>query len=283
MIHKDNDDDKAERDTAEYGENGDDANIRNGNWNSTRTINTGELNSAAGEGTTIPEVLGKARMLHILHVLAVFVLEAYTLLWHIVSFQIERLLWGAALLFLASLLGCFEIVRGQATLADVDRTLTFQDIVHIGNRSSRFGTSALNSAESVIYKVVVTGPKRRRIRAFLQKYVFILYSSIGRGLYLCVMGGVAWMHDEILMRILSISFGCLGLWTIVLRCRVPGLDRVFEHHKGWTRHDDEEDGDDSSILTGTSAATRGSIVTWSSITSGASYIGSKSESQHLMT
>lgn len=254
----------------EYGFNSEDPSlIRDGTYDSTHNPNTGELNSALGEGTTIPEVLDRTRILHVLHILAVFILEWNSFFWHVISLQIERVLLAVGLVFLAVLLGCFEAVRGEPTLARS----------HIARHSNiRFGTPVSSgltanglAAGAVVYELVLSG-RRERIRNFLHKYVGILYSCIGRGIYLCVMGGLSWAHNTLLMEILGVSFGILGVWTITLHCRYPGLVKIYKEQKSMKRNVSVGVDDDSSV--------GGSIIAWSSVVS--TVEGSKAEGKPLL-
>jgi len=255
-----------------------------GSWIPSLRPNIGELNSAGGERMTTPQLLLRIRILHVVHILFIYFIVGNSLFWHVLSFQIERIGLEVALVVLATLLGCFEVTRGTPTLTN--------NYHHIDNNNSnsnsnnnrnRFGSTASNLldnsskavGEAMMYRVVVNGPRRQRIRKFLRKYVCVLYYCIGRGLYLCVMSGLAWVCDTLIMRVLSVSLVLLGLWTILLKCLYPGLDRVCGEEWDFASETDGEYGDgDSSILT-----SLGSVVTWSSVIGP---VGNNSEGQHLM-
>jgi len=264
----------------------DDSSILPGSWIPSLRPNIGQLNSAGGEGTTTPQLLLRIRILHVVHILLIYFIVGNSLFLQSLSLQIERIGLEVALVVLATLLGCFEVTRGTPTLTNnyhhIDNNISNSNSGNSNNNRNRFGTTTSNlldnskaAGEAMMYRVIVNGPRRQRIRQFLRKYVCVLYYCIGRGSYLCVMSGLAWVSDTLLMRLLSVSLGLLGLWTILLRYFYPGLDRVCGEEWDFASETDAEYGDvDSSILT-----SLGSVVTWSSVVGP---VGNKSEGQYLI-
>jgi hypothetical protein len=216
-------------------------------------INTGELNSAAGEGTTVPQILSKIRFLTFLLSALTIVLESYAIVFNALFLQAPKVILGVYLLFFIALLLLFEVVRGDPvpTSSITRGGLPFVNVVGGGMNATQVAELA--------WTIVLERKWARRTRYFLQNNFGMLYSSMGRGVYLCFVGSVAVGQNFILIELLGLGFILMGLWTISLTFRFPSLERAMIMNL-----EDEfgDRSDDASLAGGGS-----SVVTWSSIPS----------------
>jgi hypothetical protein len=167
--------------------------------------NTGFLNSSNGEGTTLPELMMKMRLLNLLHVAVTLFFLGFNILSKVFFLQADKIVLGAYLFFFTILLLSFEIVRGSP---QVDTKLI---------------SSETNAIVKVVWGTVLQNPISRKVRYFLQSNFGILYSCKGRGLYLAFMGGVA-IGQGWPMICLGISYIVFGIWTVTLGWRYPLLE-----------------------------------------------------------
>lgn len=224
--------------------------------------NTGFLNSSNGEGTTLPQLMMKMRLLTLIHVAITLFVLGFNVLSKVVFLQADKIVLSAYLFFFTILLLAFEIVRG----------------------SPKVDTKLLSSETSAIVKVVwgtvVQNPISRKVRYMLQSNFGILYSCKGRGVYLVFMGTVA-IGQGWPMVFLGISYIVFGIWTVTLGWRYPLLEDALVMDEL-----EEEFGTKVQTLFDSGR----SAVTWSSIHttgtgSGGSYHGTSStvgEEQSLL-
>jgi len=207
-------------------------------------INIGELNSAAGEGTTIPQILAKMRFLTVLLSALTIAFEAYAMFFHAIFLHANKMVLGAYLYFFIGLLLCFEAVRGTPVPTSGVRLDAF------GN-----GLNAVQVAE-IVWKLALEKRWARQVRYFFQNNFGILYSCVGRGVYFCFVGSLALGQGFLLIEILGACFMLMGLWTISLSFRYPALEKAMlmdlEDEFG-----ERQEGADGG----------GSVVSWSSIRS----------------
>jgi len=109
----------------------------------------------------------------------------------------------------------------------------------------------------VVWKVVLEKPWARNVRRFLQNNFGILYSCIGRGFYLCLVGGLAFGQGFIIIQLLGCGFVLMGLWTISLKFRYPSLDNAIFMQFDGEGYDMDGADDDGSVLTWTSVPSGG--------------------------
>lgn len=251
------------------------------------TPNTGVLNSSDGEGTTIPQLLVRMRILNIIHVLLTLSLEGWALLGNVITLNFARVILGIYFIFFVVLLGIFELLRGRpismTTVSEDDDGTNGSASTQTNGGMSSFANIPAQQAQlmgSVLWKMVVDGEQTRSVRRFMQDNFGILYSCKGRGVYICLVGGIA-VGQGWLIALLGFSFICLGLWTISLGIRYPALDKAFTSNL-----DTEEEfwrtagGGDTAFSYGTNSVTNGvsagtgnfgeddkstSNVTWSSV------------------
>lgn len=252
----------------------------------TQRPNNGELNSAHGEGTTIPQLLFTIRIVTFLHVIGVFLFEGFAIVGHVLMLNARRILISFYLLFFVALLICFELVRGRPTVSNtvtgtsiggsnrmnmssmhmsgMSMNASNGDILHSEetdhlkniDEGIAVASEAVNSAVETVWETVIEQRYARRLRYFLQSNFGILYTCLGRGFYLIFVGGLATGEGFILMRLVGLSFMIFGFWMLILGVRYPALDKVFvmdsslEDEFGENKNDDEENG----------------TVTWTSIT-----------------
>lgn len=217
-----------------------------------RGINTGVANSAAGEGTTVPQLLSKMRFFTFLLSALTIAFEAWVIFFHVVTLQAGKVVLGAYLLFFVGLLLLYEFVRGSPVPEAPNTHISLEGIV----RKRGISLNAAQVAE-LVWTLVLEKRWARRMRYFLQNNFGILYSCIGKGSYLCFVGTVAIGQKFIVIEILGLGFVFFGMWTISLRFRYPSLEKAMvmdlESEFG-------EEEDDASVA-GASA------VSWSSMRS----------------
>lgn len=212
-----------------------------------RKVNIGELNSAHGEGTTVPQLLTRVRYMTFFLALCTTIMESWAFLFQLVSLKTDKIIMGFYLMFFVGLLVCYEIVRGQP------RPGSFVD----GNWTDLGVFQELDIAE-LAWKTVLQSKLAKRIRYFLQENFGILYSCWGRGIYLCFVGGIALGQGILWMgKLVGSMFFMFGIWTISLKYRNPlfekalimDLDHEFKNQDRYQKY--EGDG----------------IVTWTSLRS----------------
>lgn len=216
-------------------------------------VNTGELNSAAGEGTTVPQILSKFRFFaYVLSGLTVS-FELYAMFFNILFLQADKFVLGFYLLFFVAVLLLFEIVRGDPVPAS--------DVYYNSGRRSFVNVNINNATEvaDIVWRMALEQRWARQVRYFLQDNFGILYSGTGRGVYLCIVGSLALGQGFIIIEIIGACFMLMGLWTIYLSFRFPSLEKALimdlEHEFGNVDHQDDASG---------------SAVTWSSVKSNSS-------------
>lgn len=109
------------------------------------------------------------------------------------------------------------------------------------------------------------------IRNFLMDNFGILYSPIGRSLYMILMGMLAYGQDTILNMMLGVLLGANGVFTMVVNCIYKDFKRIHEHpdhrddmlekakvygvQNNWVSVEDAEymEGEITSLLTNTPA------------------------------
>jgi len=234
-----------------------------------RKVNTGELNSAAGEGTTVPQILSRIRLMtYVLSGLTIS-FEAYAMFFNILLLQADKFVLGFYLLFFVALLLLFEIVRGDPVPA-ANMFYNRNGANPFGNVNVNVNVNINNAAEvaDIVWKMVLEKRWARQIRYFLQNNVGILYSCTGRGVYLCFVGSVALGQGFFLIEILGAGFMLMGLWTIFLSFRFPALEKalIMDLEGEFGERDDEV------------SVNSGSAVTWSSVRSHSSAKGEEHKS-----
>merc|ERR1712038_393023 len=123
------------------------------------------------------------------------------------------------------------------------------------------------AAASEVVNTAVEQKHARRVRFFLQDNFGILYSCVGRGLYFCLVGGLALGEGIIFMEVIGYSFMLMGVWMISLRFRYPSLDKAFVMDFSL----DDEFGENRNGGVGSSRGSlydnedQDSAVTWSSV------------------
>ena len=213
-----------------------------------QTPNIGQLNSAYGEGTTVPQLLFKIRFVTFMHVIGVFFFEGWSIIGHIVTFNATRIVISCYLLFFVGLLCSFELLRGTPTIATRDRwsTLKSSQIGRLlggggGSNSDEPAWSstnnidegiaaageAVNAAVETVWEITIEQEFARKIRFFLQDNFGMMFSCTGRGLYCIFIGGLALGEGFILMEIVGLGFVLMGFWIIGLGIKYPSLDKVF--------------------------------------------------------
>jgi len=245
--------------------------------------NTGELNSALGEGTTIHQILFKIRIITFILSFFVYIFEGWAIIGHVLFLNTPRIVLGCYLLFFVFLLCAFELVRGTP------KVITPIDIMAMANGNGNGNNSgsgmqnniqhqllneglnktageAINQTFETVWEVVIEQRFTRRIRYFLQSNFGILYSCTGRAIYLCFVGGLALGEGLIFMEIIGILFVIMGIWMLTLGFRFPALDRTLvmdslEYEFG-SQYNTSSDG--NSVNGGGGS---GSVITWSSVAS----------------
>lgn len=224
-------------------------------------INTGELNSAAGEGTTIPQILARMRFMTYALSGLTYAFEAYAMFFHILFLKADKFVLGFYLLFFVALLLLFEIVRGDPVpAANVLYNQMQKGHMNVNIHNGSINMNVNNAAE-IVWKMALDQRWARQIRYFLQDNFGMLYSCSGRGLYLCFVGSVALGQEFIIIELIGVGFMILGFWTVFLSFRFPALEKALimedlEHEFGSRRGMEQDDA--SSIHSG-------SAVTWSSV------------------
>ena len=218
-----------------------------------RGINTGVANSAAGEGTTVPQLLATMRFFTFLLSALTIAFEVWAMFFNVILLKGDKVVLGVYLLFFIGLLLLYEFVRGNPVPASngIARNIALQvHVPFIGN-----GSINLNPAQvaELVWTVVLEKRWARQVRYFLQSNFGILYSCAGKGIFLCFVGSVAIGQKFLLIEILGAGFVLFGLWTISLRVRYPALEKAMIMDL------EQEFGDCDLSSTGESA------VTWSSI------------------
>lgn len=215
-----------------------------------QTPNTGQLNSAYGEGTTVPQLLFKIRFVTFMHVIAVFFFEGFSIIGHIVTFNATRIVISCFLLFFVGLLCSFELLRGTPTVAVRDKWSNLRSS-RIGNLLGGGGSNsnvneepewakmnhvdegiaaaseAVNAAVETVWEITIEQKFARRIRFFLQDNFGVLFSCTGRGLYCIFVGGLALGEGFIFMELTGLCFVLMGIWIISLGIKYPSLNKVF--------------------------------------------------------
>ncbi|GFH53620.1 predicted protein [Chaetoceros tenuissimus] len=190
-------------------------------------INTGVLNSAAGEGTTIPQLLETMRYSTLVLCGVTICFESWAMFFNAILLKPDRVILGVYLLFFVGLLLIYEFVRGNP-VPTVDHTAMLANAIPFlgnGNINSR----DLNTEDVVglVWTVVLQKRWVRRIRYFLQNNFGILYSCLGKGFYFCFVGTVAIGQKFIIIELVGIGFIVLGLWTITLSYRYPAIEKAM--------------------------------------------------------
>jgi hypothetical protein len=212
-----------------------------------RKINIGELNSAHGEGTTVPQLLTRVRYITFFLAICTIVMESWAFLFHVILLEADKIVMGFYLMFFVGLLVCYEIVRGQP------RPGSFVD----GNWTDMVVFHEFDVAE-LVWKTVLESKITIQIRYFLQENFGILYSCWGRGIYLCFVGGISLGQGILWMgKLVGGMFIMFGIWTISLKYRHPlfekalimDLDHEFKTEDTYQKYNRE------------------SIVTWTSLRS----------------
>lgn len=182
-----------------------------------RKVNIGELNSAHGEGTTVPQLLTRVRYMTFFLAICTIMMESWAFLFHVILLEADKIIMGFYLMFFVGLLVCYEIVRGQP------RPGSFVD----GNWTDLVVFQEFDIAE-LAWKTVLQSNLAKRIRYFLQENFGILYSCWGRGIYLCFVGGIALGQGILWMGTLVGSmFFMFGIWTISLKYRNPLFEKAL--------------------------------------------------------
>lgn len=227
-------------------------------------INTGILNSAAGEGTTVPQILAKIRFVTLVLSGLTFAFEFYCIFFHILFLRAAKLVLGCYLLFFVALLLLFELVRGdpipahqQYNSGSVAGVSSGLGQINYTNGNINVNMSNAAQVADIVWKLALEKKWARQIRYFLQNNFGILYSCMGRGLFLCFVGTVA-LGQGFPVVIVGAGFLLMGLWTISLSFRFPALEKAMvmdlEGEFGGYK-------DDASVAS--------SAVTWSSLRSSA--------------
>jgi len=226
---------------------------------SSNRINTGELNSAAGEGTTVPEILSKIRFWTISLSGLTIILESYAIVFNTLFLQAPMVILGVYLLFFIALLILFEVVRGDPVPTSSVAGGGGGGLLLVKAAVGGSGGGGINASQvaELAWTIVLERKWARRTRYFLQNNFGMLYSCVGRGIYLCFVGSVAVGQNFILIQVLGLGFILMGLWTISLSCRFPLLEKAMIMNL------EDEFGDvrDDASIGGSS------VVTWSSIPS----------------
>lgn len=230
-----------------------------------RGINTGVANSAAGEGTTVPQLLSTMRFFTFLLSALTIAFEVWAMFFNVVFLQADKVVLGAYLLFFVGLLLLYEFVRGSP-VPESNINISLEGIV-------RKGSINLNAAQvaELVWTLVLEKRWARHLRYFLQNNFGILYSCIGKGTFLCFVGSVAIGQKFILIEILGIGFVVFGMWTISLRFRYPSLEKAMVMDL-----ESEFGEEDDSSVAGASA------VSWSSIHSSIRSTSNKGERRSLL-
>jgi hypothetical protein len=116
--------------------------------------------------------------------------------------------------------------------------------------------NAAQVAAELAWTIVLEKKWARRTRYFLQNNFGILYSCVGRGLYLCFVGSVAVGQNFLLIQVCGLGFVLMGLWTITLSFRFPSLENAMVMNL------EDEFGKKSDNV---SVGGGSSVITWSSI------------------
>jgi hypothetical protein len=210
-------------------------------------INIGELNSALGEGTTVPQLLTRMRYITFFLAICTIIMESWAFLFHVILLETDKVVMGFYLMFFVGLLVCYEIVRGQP------RPGSFVD----GNWTDLVVFQEFDITE-LVWKTVLESKVARQIRYFLQENFGILYSCWGRGLYLLFVGGICFGQGILWMgKLVGGMFFMFGIWTISLKYHNPlfekalimDLDHEFKADATYPKYD------------------RDRIVTWTSLRS----------------
>lgn len=186
-----------------------------------RGINTGVANSAAGEGTTVPQLLSKMRFFTFLLSALTIAFEVWAMFFNVVFLQGDKVVLGAYLLFFVGLLLLYEFVRGSP-VPESNTSISLEGIV-------RKGSINLNAAQvaELVWTLVLEKRWARQLRYFLQNNFGILYSCVGKGIFLCFVGSVAIGQKFIMIEIVGFGFVIFGMWTISLRFRYPYLEKAM--------------------------------------------------------
>ena len=187
-------------------------------------INTGVANSAAGEGTTVPQLLATMRFFTILLSALTIAFEAWAMLFNVIFLKGDKVVLGVYLLFFIGLLLVYEFVRGNPVPTSNVVNNNHIAIPFMGN-----GSINMNAAQVVelVWTVVLEKRWARQLRYFLQSNFGILYTCVGKGAFLCFVGSVAIGQKFLLIEILGAGFVLFGLWTISLRFRYPALEKAM--------------------------------------------------------
>ena len=221
-------------------------------------INTGQLNSAEGEGTTIPQLLDKIRFFTIIFSGTTIVIEVWSMIVKIIFLQASKIVLGIYLLFFVGLLLLFEAVRGTPIpTASIS-----------SNVDGLYGNLNFNATQmaEIVWKTALEQRWARQVRYFLQDNFGILYSCVGRGFYLCFIGSVA-IGQGFPQSINGFCFMLMGLWTLTLRCRFPSLEKAMIMDL------ESEFGEERERLHSRFLGSKNGI-TWSSVRSAGSSVGS---------
>lgn len=190
-------------------------------------INTGVLNSTAGEGTTIPQLLETMRYSTLVLSGVTICFESWAMFFNAILLKPDRVILGVYLLFFVGLLLIYEFVRGNP-VPTVDHTeMLANAIPFLGN--GNINSRDLNTEDVVglVWTLVLQKRWVRRIRYFLQNNFGILYSCLGKGFYFCFVGTVAIGQKFIIIEMVGIGFIVLGLWTITLSYRYPAIEKAM--------------------------------------------------------
>jgi len=217
----------------DHGEEQDDK-LSRGRWQShssrpiTSPINTGELNSAEGPGTTIEELQFRIRMLHIGISVLVYLFTGFAFLGDLLTLKIPELILTIYLVFFTTILCCFEFARGVST----STITTIESTPFSGLSTKAKKTLSMlhgGGANHFTQHNTFLTPMQRSIQLFLKDNFGILYSCVGRGICLIVAGGLALGQGFMIMHFIGELFIFLGLWTISLKFRFPTLDMTYEN------------------------------------------------------
>lgn len=226
-------------------------------------VNIGVANSADGEGTTIPQILHRMRVMTLALSLLTITFEAWAMIFNTIFLKADKVILGCYLLFFVGLLLCFEFVRGTPKA----HSISMMSIIHQKN-NMQLQQNASQMAD-IVWRNALEEKWARRLRHFLQDNFGIFYSCIGRAFFFLVIGGMAFGQDFIVIQIIGLGFMFMGFWLITLRIRYPALEKALI----MTGLEDEF-GDKKQIVSNNDNE---SVVSWSNV-SGSSLGGTSNPS-----
>jgi len=239
-------------------------------------INIGISNSADGEGTTVPQLLHRMRVMTLILSGLTIAFESWALIIQAVFLQANKVILGAFLLFFIGLLLCVELVRGTpvpysiAVSAGSGMPLFDERLVSGGIVQQSLNQSFNNAANlvDVVWRGALEELWARRLRYFLQDNFGIFYSCLGRGFLFFFLGSLAWGQQFFVIRAIGIAFMMMGTWTISLKFRYPAFDKVLmmelDYEFGESRAVEVDD------------VGEGSVISWSSVGGSNRSVGSPS-------